>query len=305
MAYTIGDDILDDEYNIFATGSADGTPNHTVDNINTVWGVGTGDKGYGQTSTLTAVTAGEDVTAVQWATMLDRMDSMEAHQGSVITNPANPTVGVDIEVFTALSTDITTLFDSRLDNAANGGDSSNTIVGAGSWTTNSVQAGRLTWSSANHARYFFNAGGEIRISFSRSGGTVHTKNTEWTNLCTDCGTLVFGARTMAKSGGAGTPTTEIDDGFYDISTTYVQKFKQFEGTSPYALNYIGVEFRTALTGTALDIQITYQDDATDDNPADTVDGTLTGTFVERPPSTTNLTDTWGNPSFSTLVNTQT
>ena len=305
MAYIIGDDILDDEYNIFATGGADGTPNHTVDNINTVWGSGTGDKGYGQTSTLAAVSAGGNVTATQWATMLDRMDSMEAHQGSTITNPANPTVGVDIEVFTALSTDITTLFDNRLNSVANGTDGTNTIVGAGSWTTNTVHTGRITWSSADTVRYFFNAGGQIRISFARTGGTAHTKNTEWTNLCTACGTLVFTARGMSKSGGSGSPTTEIDDGWYDISTTYVQKFKQFEGTSPYTTNYIGVEFRTAGTGTQLEVRVTYQDDATDDNPADTVDGTLTTTYVERPPSTTNLTDTWGNPTFTTVTNTQT
>lgn len=296
MAYVLGDDILDDHYNGFAG------------DINTIWGAGSGDSGYGQVSTLATVSAGQDVTATQWATLLDRMDSMEAHQGSVITNPANPTVGTDISAFTTLSTDITTLTTNRLNNAANGTDGSNSISAAGSWTVNSVQAGRLTWSSANHARYFFNAGGEIRISFSRSGGTAHTKNTEWTQLCTDCGTLVFGARTMVKSGGAGTPITEISDGFYDITTTYVAKFKQFEGTSPYTTNYIQVEFRTALTGTALDIQVTYQDDATDTSiPAsvDIVDGTLTTTYLERPPSTTNLTDTWGNPTFSTLVNTQT
>ena len=305
MAYTIGDDILDDEYNIFATGGADGTPNHTVDNINTVWGVGTGDKGYGQSSVLTSVSAGGNVTATQWATLLDRMDSMEAHQGSAITNPANPTVGVDIEVFANLSADITTLFDSRLDNSASGSDGTNTIVASGSWTVTSTQTIRLTWTSANHARYFFNAGGEIRISFSRSGGTAHTKNTEWTQLCTDCGTLVFRARTMAKSGGAGSPTTEIDDGWYDITSSFVQKFKQFEGTSPYTASFIGVDFRTQATETQLEIRVIYQDDAADTDANDTVDGTLTSTYVERPPSTSNLADTWGNPTPTTVTNTQT
>ena len=293
MAYTIGDDILDDEYNGFAG------------DINTIWGVGSGDSGYGQGTILTLVSPGGNVTATQWATLIDRMDSIEAHQGSAITNPANPTVGQDIAVISTIPGDITTLNTNRLNNAANGTDGSNTISASGTWTTNSVQTGRLTWSSANTARYWFNAGGEVRISFSRSGGTVHTKNTEWTNLCNDCGTLVFGARTMAKSGGAGTPTTEINDGWYDISTSFVQKFKQFEGTSPYTANYIGVEFRTAGTGTQLEIRVTYQDDATDDNPADTADGTLTTTYLERPPSTTNLTDSWGNPSFTTVTNSQT
>ena len=305
MAYTIGDDILDDEYNIFATGGADGTPNHAVDNINTIWGDGEGDKGYGQSTVLTSVSAGGNVTAVQWATLLDRMDSIEAHQGSSITNPTNPTGGDDIEVFANLSADITTLFDSRLDNAANAGDASNTIAASSTWTDNTTQTARFTWSSLDHARYYFNAGGEIRVSFARSGGTDTTKNTEWTNLCTDCGTLVFGARTMAKSGGAGSPTTEIDDGWYDISSSFVIKFKQFEGTSPYTASFITVEFRTQATDTQLEVRVIYKDDATDDNPADTVDGTVTSTFVERPPSTAQLADTWGNPSFATVTNTQT
>ena len=304
MTYAVGQDILDDEYNIFATGGADGTPNHTVDNINTVWGVGTGDKGYGQTNTLTAVSAGGDVTATQWATMLDRMDSMEAHQGSAITNPANPTVGVDIEVFTNLSADITTLFDSRLDNAANGADAGNGIGAAGSWTVLTTQTARFTWTSANHARYYFNAGGEIRTSFSRSGGTAHTKNTEWTQLCTDCGTLVFGARTFEKVGGAGTPTTENDNGWYDITTSFVENFKQFEGTSPYTASFIAVATRSGGTGTWLEIRVYYDDSAADDDANDTVDGTITTTNTERPPSTAQLVDVWGNPTASIITNTQ-
>jgi hypothetical protein len=283
MGYVIGHDILDDEYNGFAG------------DINTIWGVGSGDSGYGQGTTLSLVSPGNTVTATQWATLIDRMDSIEAHQGSLISNPANPTVGQDIAVISTIPGDITTLQTNRLNAAANGTDGSNTIVGVGSWTTNTVHTGRLTWTSANHARYFFNAGGQIRISFARSGGTVHSKNTEWTNLCTACGTLVFTARGMSKSGGSGTPTTEID----------VQKFKQFEATSPYTLNYIGVEFRTAGTGTQLEVRVTYQDDATDTSPDDTVDGTLTTTYLERPPSTANLTDSWGNPTFTTVTNTQT
>ena len=304
MAYTIGDDILDDEYNEFATGNADGTPNHTVRNINSIWGVGSGDTGYGQGSTLTAVSAGGNVTATQWATLLDRMDSIAAHQGTTITNPTNPSAGDDIEIFSALDSDLTNLFNNRLDNAANGSDSSNTITANGSWTDNTIHTARFTWSSANHARYFFNAGGEIRISFARTGGTAHSKNTEWTDLCTACGTLVFGARTMAKSGGSGSPTTENDNGWYDITASFVENFKQFADTAPYTANYIGVEFRTAAVNTQLEIRVTYQDDAADDFD-DTVDGTITTTFVERPPSTANLSDTWGNPSFTEVTNTQT
>jgi hypothetical protein len=294
MAYIFGDDILAAHYNLGA------------DTINAIWGVGAGDSGYGQVSTLPTVSIGvEDVTATQWATLLDRMDSIEAHQGSSITNPANPTVGQTISVFADIEGDLTTLTDSRLDHVANGADGSNTIVASSTWTDNTTHTCRFTWSSAAHARYFFNAGGEIRISFARTGGTAHTKNTEWTALATACGTLVFGARSFAKVGGSGTPTTENDNGWYDITSSFVQNFKQFEATAPYTANYIGVETRTASAASQFEIRVTYKDDATDDNPADTVDGTVTTTFVERPPSTSNLADTWGNPSFTTLTNTQT
>jgi hypothetical protein len=48
MTYTAGQLILDDEYNIFVAGNATfGSLNHGVANLNTVWGEGFGDKGYG------------------------------------------------------------------------------------------------------------------------------------------------------------------------------------------------------------------------------------------------------------------
>lgn len=296
MAYTIGDDILDDEYNGFAG------------DINTIWGVGSGDSGYGQGTTLSLVSPGNTVTATQWATLIDRMDSIEAHQGSAISNPANPTAGTDIAVISTIPGDITTLNTNRLNAAANGTDGSNTIVASSTWTVNTIHTARFTWSSANHARYFFNAGGQIRISVLRNGGTAHAKNTEWTDLTTKCGTLVFTARTLTKSGGGGTTSVLNSNGWYDITTSYVQNFKQFADTSPYTTNYVGMEFRTAASGTQLEIRVTYQDDASDTSiPAsvDIVDGNVTSTFVERPPSTTNLTDSWGNPTFTTVTNTQT
>ena len=52
MAYSVGSTILDDDYNIFATGNAAGSGDNSVNNINSILGTGTGDKGYGQTNTL-------------------------------------------------------------------------------------------------------------------------------------------------------------------------------------------------------------------------------------------------------------
>ena len=52
MAYTSGDTILDDHYNGFVTS------------VNALWGTGTGDKGYGQGTTVSSVSAGNTITAI-------------------------------------------------------------------------------------------------------------------------------------------------------------------------------------------------------------------------------------------------
>jgi len=313
MAYTFGDIILDDHFNIFVTGNAAGTGDNSVANLNTVWGTGNSDKGYGQTGTvLSAVSAGATITATEWATMLTRMQTIADHQGSSITPIAGPTVGNTISAFTALDSNITTTFNNRLNNVANGTDATNTQDGTGSWTVSTTHTLTVTFGSVNQTRYFFNAGGEIRFSFARSGGTAHTKNTEWTDLCNDSGTIIFGARSTTATGQSGANNILLTStGYYDITTGDTIIWKKFQDTSPYTANFIQIEAKTDGAGganngngTILTFTVTYADAATPDDFDDTVDGTITTTLVERPPSTTFITQTWGNPGFGG-VNVQT
>ena len=88
MAYQTGDTILDDHYNGFAN---DNSPN----NINKIWGTGSADYGYGQSNTISTVSAGSTVTAAQWNTLLDRMQSIKNHQGSSISTGAGTLSGGD------------------------------------------------------------------------------------------------------------------------------------------------------------------------------------------------------------------
>jgi hypothetical protein len=123
MAYSAGNTIIDDDYNIFATGNASGTPNNGVRNINTIWGSGSATYGYGQSTTVAAVSAGSTITATQWATLLTRMTSIANHQGTSITAIGNPSAGTTISAYTALDSNITTLFGtSRLRAAGSGAD---------------------------------------------------------------------------------------------------------------------------------------------------------------------------------------
>ena len=198
MAYTSGDLILDDHYNTFATGNAGGSATDSA-NVNNVWGVGSGDRGYGQSTTLSAVSAGTAVTATQWATMLDRISSMASHQGTSITSISNPTTGDTISAYTALSTNITAIYNARLNNAGFGTTSTTNTTGSGSWSTSTVHEITVTFADINSARYFFNAGGEIRIDTAISGGTSDGKYNEWADLAnTLAGQVVLGSQGTTK-----------------------------------------------------------------------------------------------------------
>jgi len=298
MAYTAGNTILDDEYNAFAAS------------VNTVMSTGSGESGYGQ-GAISTVSAGTVVSAAQWATLLNKISTAASHQGSSITAISNPVSTDTITAEGALSTNISTITTNAKNAAASGtaitagGSSSTTATWNG--TRNTTQ--RVTFGSAEERRFFFNAGGRITISYSRSGGSATNKNTGWTALCTACGTINLtggsAAKTIAgvsytgtsKKGGSGSTNILLTaTGEEDLTGSPVNIFRQYDATSQYTANYITL---AALDATAtIDLTTTFQDDANANTDED-VNGTLTCTVTVVPPSTSNLSGTWGTPTIST------
>ena len=307
MAYTAGDLILDDHYNTFATGSVGGTATDSA-NVNNVWGVGTGDRGYGQSTTLSAVTAGTTVTATQWATLLSRISTIASHQGTSITAITSPVAGNTIAAYTALSTNIASIHTNRLNNAAFGTTSATNTSGSAAWDTYTIHTITVTFADANSRRYFFNAGGEIRIDTTISGGTADGKYNEWVDLSnTLAGQVIFGAHGTTKSGGTGTPTTLAGSiGNYELTTSAQDIYLQYADSSPYTSNYILVRaWSPAGQPNKIMFYVLYRDDSADQTynkavytPLDVMDGTVTTTTTIAPPSTTYLTNTWGTPTVS-------
>ena len=318
MTYSAGSLIIDDDYNIFATGNAAGTGDNNVANINTIWGVGTLDKGYGQSTTISPVSAGATVTATQWATLFTRLTSIANHTGVSITALTNPVAGDLIAVKSELQNDITNCFNDR--NWAAGVGSTITTGGVAtrstSWVTALTATHTITFASANAARYFFNAGGRVTWAGARTGGTSDPKNTGWTNFLTACGTLNWttgtGSQVIAgtsyngttKIGGSGSPTTLLSDvGFYDFTTSNQEVFKQFSSAYLYETNYVSINVQTnAAAGSATTITLTVLfDDAHSTQGDEPIDGTLTSTVTLVQPSTTYLTNTWGTPTISSSI----
>ena len=334
MAYQTGDTILDDEYNSFATGSTGGSPTDSA-NINNLWGTGTADRGYGQTGTLSAVSAGSNVTSTQWATALSRITSMGNHQGSTLGSMASPSAGDEIEIIGAISSNLSTLHSNRLTAAALSSTVSTNLDSTGDWSVSNIQEVTVTFDSADEARYYFNAGGAISIDPQITGYTDDAKARSWNALTQMTGTMIMSAQGTSSLGGADSITvTEAHTssevtlattiGYYDLTTSYQTLLQRDLTTSgsPYisgAANNIKIEAKSNGTqgsnsdaGTVVTFKISCLDASTDQtydkseyDPLDVMDGTFRVVLGNQAPSDTYLTASWGSQARAQLSATAT
>jgi len=307
MSYASGQLIEVDHFNEFVSGSPIfGVVNHGVTNVNTNWGVGLGDYGYGQTPELSELAVGTTVSAAQWMGILTNMDIMAAHNGSSLGAMTDPMIGDDIDAIPLVKSNLDTLYLNRLNGLGFSASDQDSASAAGSWTISSVHQIQAQWDNADKARYFFNGAGRLELSYSRTGGTANSKNTEWTDLLNDSGTYHMTAQTGTKIGGAAPSAGEITNnfGYYDMTDSYQLLHRQFAG-GVYSSNSIELECkREQVDGTngdngrRLNFRITLTD-AAGDPPG--VNGTTQCTCVERPPSTSALSDSWGSVNWTVSV----
>ena len=318
MTYTAGGLIQATDYNGFANDTASG-------NVNAIWGTGAGNYGYGQSTTLSTVSAGGTVTATQWADLVNRITSIGNHTGVAITSRSAPTAGQTITILNAVATDLSNLFTNR----ANAATSGSTISPAtGTWwqatnTPNSVwtitTTHTITFANANAARYFFNSGGLIKWDVSKTS-TGTEADTEWNDLAeTLTGTIYLsGANTAhsingvaytgtTKSGGTGVPTTlNTTVGFYNLTTTASTLYDQFADSTPYTSDHIRLQASvnantnpTVLTLTTAWINASSATPGSTEIITGGVAGTGPTTVVNYvAPETTYIANTWGAITIS-------
>ena len=318
MAFQTGDTILDDHYNDFGTS------------VNAMWGAGTGVRGFGQTTTVAAVTTSTTITAAQWATLLGRCRSISDHQSNdgniTIDSLGDPSAGDLVEAFAAISTDIATLDTSAAlaTNTAGFGSAVTSNVNAtGTFVGTVTHTSTLTFAGGNEARYFFNSGGKAEISWTVTGGTSDTKYDNWVTLATACGTYQIFANVSGKTGGSGSTNINLtNNGYYDMAEAAGITFKQFEDTAPYTASYIQLSVHMGSNdatdglgnnGTVMTVKSELVDAAADQvsynkniyNILDQVDGTKRTTFSFTPCATSYVAATWGTPAWATVTNTET
>ena len=321
MTYTSGSLIVATDYNGFVNDTAGA-------NVNDIWATGATDKGYGQTA-ISTVAATNTITATQWASLVNNLASLGSHQGTAITSRAAPTVGTTISILSAVNTDLTNCTTNR-GNAAGSGSQYTGWTGTNSKTSSTTGAftitftNTITFSSAAAARYFWNAGGLVKIQVGKSA-TGQTGDPEWNDLATTlCGAIFISGRVNSAAqtiagtsysgtkqvGGTGTPATlATTTGWYTLTAgagaTIV--YKQFADTSPYTSNYIQHTLAKGAGADTLVISTTWVNAEGDTISGGTAaSGATVGTapctiVTYYPPSTTYLTAAWGTPSVAATV----
>jgi hypothetical protein len=333
MAYSVGGLIQATDYNGFVSTTSGA-------NVNGIWGAGSGDSGYGQTALATVAAAGT-VTAAQWASLVNTIASMASHQGTSITSRTAPTAGNLITILSNINTDLTTLTTNRGNAAASGtvigtftgSVSKTTATGSGqnAWTITFTQT--VTFASAAAARYFFNAGGIVRLLYNKSStGTDH--DPDWNTFSGQTGSINFTGRvrgvaatiagtsytgTTRLSGSGGTQTTlATTTGFYNLTAggAAVTIFQLNNATAPYTPEFIRTQVTLNAAATVLTFTTVWSDDGTSAagttanitggtataSPATSITGTAPTTLLNLlPPSTTHLTASWGTPTIASSV----
>ena len=280
MTIGTGNLILASDYNAIQATVAD------------VLGVGSGKTGYGQVVSSSQVTAGTStITATQMKNLRSDLSKISYHQINSNTTAPDVNAGGSILAsdWSTYSSQATTLSASperfRLDSIQ-----STTTLGVNptmsGWNSTRTHSVTVTFASANDARYFFNAGGEIRITPSISGQSS-LKGSAWNSLFTTVGTVKFGA--LATTAGV----TGTIVGWYNLTNvttptpTYPQTVFTYTGNVTYTGNiftvkaYCNVADNSAGTASILYLDIIYNDAGTYPTGSNTfdenVDGTTTST----------------------------
>ena len=324
MTYSVGGLIQAADYNTFQT------------NLNTIWSTGSTDSGWGQTA-ISAVSASGVVTATNWATLVNNLATSGSQTNTTITARTAPTTGTVIAVLNNVATDITNCTTNR-GNAAASGTISSTWTGAVSQTAQ-IGSGppgvpwqmrwtqTVTFPSAAAARYFWNAGGLVRLDMSKTSNTGLEMDTDWNTFVGTVGTLYLSGRVnsaaqtiagvsytgFTRVGGSGTPSPNLSTtGWYNLTTNYSVMWQLNSSVYPYSQDYISVYAKKDATSTILTLFTTwnqgqqYQTTAISGGTATASPFSGFGTaptvlcrFI--PPSSTYLTNTWGTPIVDSSV----
>jgi hypothetical protein len=313
MTYAAGGSIQASDYNTLIGSGA------TANTLNAVWSTGSGSAGYGQTA-LATVTAGNPVAATNWANLVNTTANVGTHQGSTLTAVTAPVAGGSIAYIAAIPTNLQTTYANRLNANALGTTSANTVVRGATWADGVTFDYTVSFANGDAARYFFNAGGSLKITCSHANNAAGI-NLTYNQLASNVGTIAIsspssGSITVASvsyngvtkiggGDGANIIILSTNQGYYGLSTAAVNTnavFQQLQAAGVYGTAYITAYANTSGTigvngdrGNVMRVLVVWDNVLGSNNTVGT--GTTT-TLTVQYPSTTTLANTWGTVTLT-------
>ena len=188
--------------------------NNLQSRVATIMGTGSGDDGYGQSLNSAQVAAAETVTATHMALLFDDISAGRKHQTNTAPSEIALIVTTDViedsntvnkkgvAQFESLTT---TLENEKFLIDVNQGTAEAAIQGqfTTSWNGQLDHIVNVTFTDSNHARHYFNAGGEIRFSANLASFPAEAKSINWATILSNMQTIKFNY-TETGTDGSGT-----------------------------------------------------------------------------------------------------
>jgi len=273
MSYSHGQTVRAADYNALAglTGTAAGNGAAATAVAGYLWGIGYGDRGYGQSSpALTALSAGN--TAQSWSTLQTVVSNLCSWQNTSTTalpSAAQVAAGAPIVAHQAgdsksfpdiLSTLDTNRLNYQIGNMTLTSSAASTTRST-TWNTFIQCVFGTSFASENAARHFFNTGGELRLALAHPN-TGSPQDIDWNTMLNNLN-IAFRAHSTTKLSGNGTGSSI---GYYELTTSWQQIFT-VSGSGAYSANSLGVYAKAAsiagvngAKGTYIEIACNFNED---------------------------------------------
>jgi len=281
----------------------------TGTSLNGAWAWGANSRGYGQTS-ISQVSALSTVTATQWASLVNALNSANTHINGSSSGLTANTAGQVITYVSSLQTKINGVNTDRLSFASNSAVVAGASQAYSAWTSASTTStltrsfgANVAFESPDKARFFFNAGGRLKFNITATADAVARSVAAKAVVDNLGGVALFAANANGgRTGSGGTATNTTNVGYYNLTIANVTVVSVTSTTASYTSDTGTIAVRTNGTRGAFNdngdiisfwatINSTQGTGALSFN--DSLSLTPTVSVDISYPEVTNLSNTWG------------
>lgn len=157
--------------------------------------------------------------------------------------------------WTNLMLNIQDCWNARFSPASDTGATGDSSTFTSTWNTSLSAETTFTFASEGACRAYFNGGGKVGHTSTRSGGSSTTQNTNWTDTLSALGNYQLKHDTSYAASG-----TNSGLGFYELTTSYQTLWTKF-GSGSYASNFYRVEgkINSTTNPTVITLKSTWSD----------------------------------------------